>query len=95
MGHDATPLRSRCSLRNADMDVIEVTHGGSPESGGGLVAGEGAGRTDVQCSGCHLMHSDLGPGSYVQAVEQSLEASTGQVDIGESGCERFGPSKWL
>jgi hypothetical protein len=77
------------------MDIIEVTDRGAPQGGGGLVADEGAGRTDVQCSGCHLVHSDLGPRSYVQAVEQALESSTAEVDISESGGECLGPSEWL
>ena len=75
MGNDATPLGPRRALRNGDMDLVEVSDQGAPQRGGGFVASERTGRRDVQRSSCHLMDTDLRSGSYVQAVEQPLEAA--------------------
>jgi hypothetical protein len=95
MGNDAPPLRSRRSLRNADVDLIELADEGAPEGSGGLVTRARAGRTDVQRSGRHLVDSNLRPGPDVQTVEQPLKASAAQVDIGESPGKCLGTSKWL
>ena len=43
----------------------------------------------------HLPDSDLESGSDVQTVEQSLETTASQLDIGEPNGERLCTCEWL
>jgi hypothetical protein len=59
------------------------------------MASERARRADVERSGRHLVDTDLRPGSYVETVEQSLEATAAKVDICEACNERLGTAEWV
>jgi hypothetical protein len=77
------------------MDLIHVVQSGARQCRGCLVTGERAGWRDVQRRGRHLPDSDLESGSDIQTVEQSLETTASQLDIGEPNGERLCTCEWL